>query len=137
MTDNVSVAKRSKWRYALPADIKLKCKYKDHWKLKIHDKEEVEPPHVTIYGPGEKWRWDLRDKKFMDKEPPPRDVHKEIVKEVGERWVEISYEWNLIHADNPVDIDEDELLEFLKNKGPKAEDKLKEYKKLLSKYENK
>ncbi|WP_299375192.1 hypothetical protein, partial [uncultured Kiloniella sp.] len=111
------------------------CKYKNNWKLKIHDKEEREPPHVTIYGGGDKWRWALREKRFMDKRPPHHGVHKDILDEIKERWVEISYEWNLIHADNPVHIDEDLLNDFFEEQGWNVDAKLEEYNKLLKENE--
>ena len=31
------------------------------WKVKIHDFERLEPPHVTIYCKRRKWRLSLRD----------------------------------------------------------------------------
>lgn len=30
------------------------------WKVKIHDSERLEPPHVTIYQKMQKWRLSLR-----------------------------------------------------------------------------
>ncbi len=36
------------------------------WKVKIHDFERLEPPHVTIYRKRRKWRLSLRDGTFLD-----------------------------------------------------------------------
>ena len=117
----------------MPADFILKSKYKQSWKLKIHDKEEREPPHVTIYGGGvKKWRWALREKRFMDKRPPHHEVHSEIIEEIKERWVEISYEWNLIHGNNPVKIDEEELKEYFESNSWNVKIKLDEYNKQVT-----
>ena len=59
--------------FTLPANLK-----KAGWTLKIRDRERSEPPHSTVIHKTGRWRWDLREKKFMDKEPPPRDVPKAI-----------------------------------------------------------
>lgn len=88
----------------MPAVIPLKCRFRAHWKLRIHDLEEREPPHVTIYGEGNAWRWDLRKRKFMDKWPPHHRVPNEIVEELEQRWTELAHHWNLIHGNNPVEI---------------------------------
>jgi hypothetical protein len=37
------------------------------WKVKIHDNERLEEPHITIYKKMKKWRLGLRDKSFLDK----------------------------------------------------------------------
>ncbi|MCP5493943.1 MAG: hypothetical protein H7A23_05255 [Leptospiraceae bacterium] len=117
----------------MPVVIKLKCRFRKHWKLRIHDLEEREPPHITIYGEGDKWRWNLRKKCFMDKKPPYNGVHKEIVDEIEDRWIELSYEWNQIHADNPVEINEIDLKEFFKSKKWDVEEELQKYNDLLKK----
>jgi hypothetical protein len=59
--------------FDLPANLK-----KAGWKLKIRDRETVEPPHATVIYKTESWRWDLRRQKFMDRRPPPRKVPKVI-----------------------------------------------------------
>ena len=48
------------------------------WKIKIREKETVEPPHATVIHGLNAWRWNLREKKFMDKKPPARLVPNEI-----------------------------------------------------------
>jgi hypothetical protein len=40
------------------------------WKVKIFDKENREPPHITIVRGTAKWRIDLRKRAFMDRCPP-------------------------------------------------------------------
>jgi hypothetical protein len=121
----------------LPEIIEVPKKYKNDWHFKIYDNEEVEPPHVTIKGSGgDTWRWDLRVKDFMPDPPPPhkRDVPKEIVSELKNKWVEISYKWNKLHPHNPVKITDSELEVYLKMLGVAGNniiDEIKEYKKRL------
>ena len=55
--------------YTLPLPTRFK-----QWKVKIHDLERVEPPHVHIIRRTESWRLDLRTGRYMDKEPDPADV---------------------------------------------------------------
>jgi len=45
----------------------LKALKQAGWKVKIHDSERLEPPHVTIYQKMRKWRLSLRDGKFLDR----------------------------------------------------------------------
>jgi hypothetical protein len=52
---------------------------RQHWKLKIRDRERLEPPHATLLHRTRAWRWNLRSGGFMDADPPPRDVPVEIV----------------------------------------------------------
>lgn len=36
------------------------------WKVKIHDYERLEPPHITVYQKMKKWRLSLRNGEFLD-----------------------------------------------------------------------
>jgi len=49
------------------------------WKVKIFDNEPPDHPHATVIFRTKKWRWKLREQSFMDDDPPPREVPKEIV----------------------------------------------------------
>ena len=71
-------------------------------RLKIRDKERVEPPHVTLFFQERVWRFGLRDRAFLDDEPPAREVPKALVRELGDRIAEFTAEWDRLYPDNPV-----------------------------------
>jgi hypothetical protein len=73
------------------------------WKVKVYQNEVREPPHVTILSPdGTKWRWDLRQRAFMDHSPPPHGVHRDLVRFLRANWAELVSWWDSKHPDNPV-----------------------------------
>lgn len=87
----------------MPVEFDLSAALKNSgWKLKIREKETVEPPHVSVIKGLETWRWNLREKKFMDKQPPPRSVPKEIKKFLEENHDQIVSEWDKKYPLNPV-----------------------------------
>lgn len=87
----------------MPFEVKLPKKKKDEkWIVKIREKERVEPPHVTVIRKTKTWRWNLRDQKFMDKEPSPREVSKEVVKVLKKRRARLVKEWDKMYPHNPV-----------------------------------
>lgn len=75
------------------------------WKVKIRDKERLEPPHVTIFHKRRTWRLGLRDGEFL---VPPGGNWKEIdarlraVIEVQENWQRLREEWDRANPTNPV-----------------------------------
>ena len=72
------------------------------WKVKISEKETVEPPHVTIIRRTDRWRVNLRTMKFMDKKPPSRDVPQELVEHITAKRDELVKQWNAKYPLNPV-----------------------------------
>lgn len=72
------------------------------WKVKIRDRERLEPPHVTVLHRSRAWRWNLRTGGFMDADPPPGDVPKEIVAIVVENMARLRAEWDAMYPSNPV-----------------------------------
>ena len=47
----------------MPFDVPLPRRLKaEGWKVKIREKERVEPPHVTVMHKADEWRLGLRDK---------------------------------------------------------------------------
>jgi hypothetical protein len=74
----------------------------ERWKVKIFEKETVEPPHVTIIKGTKRWRIDLRIMEFMDKEPSSRDVPDELVEHILTNKDELVKQWNLKYPLNPV-----------------------------------
>jgi len=72
------------------------------WQVKIRDRERLEPPHVTILRRTRAWRVDLRSGKFLDKEPDPTEVPKEVVHEVRSNLQRLRQEWDRMFPENPV-----------------------------------
>src|SRR5687767_464879 len=72
------------------------------WKVKIFDKERAEEPHVTVVRKTRRWRLALRSLGFLDKEPPPSDVPREIVAHVKGHLEELVKAWNRMYPHNPV-----------------------------------
>jgi hypothetical protein len=72
------------------------------WKLKIRDRERLEPPHVTVLHRSRAWRWNLRAGGFMDTDPPPNDVPNEIVAFLEHNLVRLRAEWDAMYSSNPV-----------------------------------
>jgi hypothetical protein len=72
------------------------------WKVKIRDRERLEPPHVTILHRTRAWRWNLRSCGFMDADPPPADVPKEIVAAIVHNLSRLRAEWDAMYPTNPV-----------------------------------
>ena len=73
------------------------------WKVKIQDKERVEPPHVTIWHLDQVWRLNLRLGEFM---VPPGGHWREIDAEVRElieaNWEVLGQAWDAMYPHNPL-----------------------------------
>ena len=78
------------------------------WKVKIFDKENREPPHVTIVRGLQKWRVNLRTGAFMDRYPPPRYVDDAVVQALHDHGALLQEQWDQICPHNPVEGTDDE-----------------------------
>ena len=79
------------------------------WKVKIHDSERLEPPHVTIYRKfDEKWRLCLRDGTFRERGHKWSQIDKGVRQAIEDNWDLLIAEWDAIHPNNPVIGDDDE-----------------------------
>ena len=90
----------------MPEEFDLPSSLKQaRWKVKIQDKERLEPPHVSILRTTDKWRINLRTKGFMDDEPDPKDVPQELLNLIfeDEYWQDICAKWDAKYPDNPVE----------------------------------
>lgn len=88
---------------AMPYSLPLPESLKDAgWKVKISDKERLEPPHVTISFKITRWRWGLRKENFLESEPPPKEIHDAVLKILKAHWVQLCGEWDTMYPDNPV-----------------------------------
>lgn len=72
------------------------------WRIRIRDKERVEPPHVTILFKTQAWRFGLREKQFLDREPDPRDVPTQLVDHLTELLPALVAAWDELYPDNMV-----------------------------------
>jgi hypothetical protein len=78
------------------------------WRLKIRDRERVEPPYVTLLCKTRSWRFGLRERAFLDADPPERDVPGEMVRNLEDRIDEFAAVWDSLHPENPVKSNESE-----------------------------
>ena len=78
------------------------------WKAKIRDRERLEPPHVTILHKTRAWRFDLRSRTFLDREPDPKDIPEEVIGAVRSNIELLRQEWDRMFAENPVLSTQDE-----------------------------
>ena len=72
------------------------------WKVKIRDRERNEPPHVTILFRTRAWRYGLRERAFLDREPPPREVPAEVIEAIRSQIDQIAAVWDQMYPKNPV-----------------------------------
>jgi hypothetical protein len=79
------------------------------WKVKIRDRETVEPPHVTVLRKTQAWRLELRTGEFMDAEPDPADVPEALVSFIKEdaRWQQLRDEWDSMYPHNLIESEEE------------------------------
>jgi hypothetical protein len=94
----------------MPFDLPLPRKLKaEGWKVKIREKERVEPPHVTIIHKADEWRLGLRDKQLL---VPPggriKDIDPMVIQVIEEHWEALIAAWDAKYPENPVSGAEDE-----------------------------
>jgi hypothetical protein len=73
------------------------------WKVKIRDKERLEPPHVTILHKRQQWRLGLRDGAFL---APPggtwHDIDAGVRDAIESQWRLLCDQWDRTYPGNPV-----------------------------------
>lgn len=93
----------------MPAQLLLSDKFAtQRWKIKIYDNERLEPSHATVIRGHRAWRWNLRSRRFMNRDPDPRDVPGEIRDLLLAQHADLVRLWDLTHPGNPVATTEDE-----------------------------
>ena len=75
------------------------------WKVKIRDKERLEPPHATVLRGVEAWRWNLRTRSFMDSDPHPREVSDVIKDVIMDEYTTLCRQWDAMYPENPVNLE--------------------------------
>lgn len=89
----------------MPFDLMIPAGFrKARWKVKIREKENREPPHVTVMRDTLAWRIDLRTGQFMDRQPDPEDVPAELVAHIKKAgsWRLLCEQWDRKYPSNPV-----------------------------------
>ena len=79
------------------------------WKVRIHDAEGPEEPHVTIYKKSRKWRLSLRTGKFLDPGAKWSQIDSDVRSVVRKKWRILRKEWDKRHGHfNPIKSEDDE-----------------------------
>jgi len=86
----------------MAVSLKLPRWLRKQWKVKIRDREWVEPPHVSILRRRWTWRINLRTGQFMDAEPDPAEVPRSILRVIEENWDFLCASWDEMYPENPV-----------------------------------
>ncbi len=94
----------------MPFELALPKKLKaGGWKVKIREKERVEPPHVTIMHKADEWRLGLRDRQLL---VPPggriKDIDAEVMTIVDEHWESLQEAWDTKYPSNPISSEDEE-----------------------------
>jgi len=85
--------------FSFPLPVNLK---NQGWQVKIRDKEIREAPHLTILRRGRLWRWNLRERRFMDKTPMPSDVPEVLMEQILKNYTSLCNEWDQMYPNNPI-----------------------------------
>lgn len=72
------------------------------WKVKIRELERLEPPHATVIRGTRTWRFALRDARFLDRDPPEREVRAGVVDHLRAHLDELRRAWDEKYPENPV-----------------------------------
>jgi hypothetical protein len=92
--------------FELPLPRKLSA---EGWKVKIREKERLEPTHVTVMHKADQWRLGLRDKRLL---VPPggriRDIDPAVLEVIEAHWQELIEAWDDKYPENPVSSANDE-----------------------------
>ena len=76
------------------------------WKAKIREKERLETPHVSIILRTKTWRFDLRESRFLDRVPRPREVPAPLRTFLRRNLAVLRQAWDDMYPENPVGDDQ-------------------------------
>jgi hypothetical protein len=92
----------------MPFDLKLPLDLKQAgWKVKIHEGERLEEPHVTIIRKTEKWRLSLRTGQFLDRGHKWSQISNGIRDVIQKEWARLGTEWDAKYPVNPIQSHDD------------------------------
>jgi hypothetical protein len=87
----------------MPHDLELvRTLKKAGWKVKIYDRERLEPPHITILLKNRSWRLSLRDRSFLDAGDSWIPIDKRVKTAIEAAWEDLQKAWDRMYPDNPV-----------------------------------
>jgi hypothetical protein len=93
----------------MPFELGLPKRLRDAgWKVKIRDKERLEPPHVTILRRFRSWRVSLRDGRFLDADDSWAEIDPEVRSVIQANWDEIIRQWDHRYPSNSVSSTDDD-----------------------------
>ena len=72
------------------------------WKVKIRDRERLEPPHVTTLFKTRAWRLNLRTGRFIEQDASWRGVDDRGRAVIDQAWGRPGAEWDAVYPGNPV-----------------------------------
>ncbi len=91
------------WGFTMPFTLQVPEPHSSGgWKIKIREKERLEPPHVTILFKTNSWRLNLRTGSLLDPNSNWSDVPKAVQETVRDNWTKICDEWNRMYPGNPI-----------------------------------
>ncbi len=76
--------------------------YTEGWKVKIRDKERLEPPHVAIFRKRQQWRIGLRDGAFLTPGGSWHDIDERVREVVEANWQLLCDQWDRTYPSNRV-----------------------------------
>ena len=87
----------------MPFELKLpESQRRAGWKVKILEKERLEPPHATIIFGWKKWRLGLRDERFLDVGHSWKQIPDEVKSTVMDNLEDLRHAWDAKYPGNPV-----------------------------------
>jgi len=94
----------------MPYELELPRRLKARgWKVKIREKERLDPPHLTIQCKKRQWRVGLRDGAFL---VPPggswKDIEPEVTRIIQQQWMQLQEQWDRKYPSNPIASEDDE-----------------------------
>jgi hypothetical protein len=101
----------------VPFELKIPPPWRSQgWKVRVRDRERVEPPHVTILHKTTAWRLELRGGEFLDREPDPGRVPHQVLDWVRQNIEVFRSNWDRMYPENPLasrrpDCEDDETQE--------------------------
>ncbi|MBI4580159.1 MAG: hypothetical protein HY718_10685 [Planctomycetes bacterium] len=72
------------------------------WKVKIRDRERLEPPHATILFKRRAWRLCLRTRQFLDEGDSWKQIPSAVREAIEARWKTLCEQWDAHYPNNPV-----------------------------------
>ncbi len=73
------------------------------WKVKIRDRERLEPPHLSVLHKTQVWRVSLRTREFLDTGKSWSGMPAELEETIRSNWWLLRSVWDEMYPKNPID----------------------------------